>query len=139
MSITAGWAVTHPDGTYEGKNTTLRTPQDVAAFAAKVAAADPYADSIRVIHNDRPLADAEQGFTDHDVFAAVVDGFGYLSHQDQDNAKAFPVGDPDSAGCEFDDEDFPAGSGLPLDQFTTALVEFLHTTERPTNVRWTSG
>ncbi|GAB3507074.1 Imm1 family immunity protein [Amycolatopsis cihanbeyliensis] len=137
MSITAGWVVIHNDGTYDGMNTTLETPEDVAGFVNKVAAADPYVDSIRMIHNDRPLENAEQGFTDHDVFAAVADGFGYLSHQDRDNAKAFPLGEPDSAGCEFDDEDFPAGSGLPLDQFTAALVEFLHTAKRPTNVQWT--
>ncbi|MEU6645323.1 Imm1 family immunity protein [Saccharomonospora sp. NPDC046836] len=137
MSITAGWAVIHEDGTYESMNTTLETPDDVAAFVAKVAAADPYADSIRLVHNDRPLFDPAQGFTDHDVFAAVVDGFGYFSHQDRSYGKGFSVGDPDSPGCEFDDEDFPAGSGLSLEEFTAALVEFLRTCERPRNVQWT--
>lgn len=136
MSITAGWAVFGEDGSDEGMNTALETPEDVTAFVDKVAAADPYADSIRLVHNKRPLGDAEQGFTDHDVFAAVVDGSGYLSHQDSNHAKAYPVGVPESPGCEFDDEDFPAGSGLTLEQFTAALVEFLHTTKRPTNVRW---
>ncbi|WP_223839615.1 Imm1 family immunity protein [Saccharopolyspora pogona] len=98
---------------------------------------NPMADLARLIHRDRPLYDPEQGFRDHDVYANVVDGFGYLSHQDRDHGKAYPVGDPESAGCEFDDDDFPAGSGLPLDQFTAALVEFLRTTKRPTNVQWT--
>ncbi|OQO92189.1 hypothetical protein B1813_08040 [Saccharomonospora piscinae] len=138
MSITAGWAVIREDGSYEGMNATLETPEDVVAFVQRVAAADPYADSIRVVHNDRPFWDAEQGFTDHDVFAAIVDGFGYLSHQDSDHAKAYPLGDPEAAGCEFDDEEFPAGSGLVLEQFTAALVEFLRTTKRPTNIEWTA-
>ncbi|WP_369785235.1 Imm1 family immunity protein [Saccharomonospora xinjiangensis] len=124
------------DGSYEGMNTVLQAPEDVTAFVGKVAAADPYADSIRLVHDKRPLWDAEQGVTDHDVVAAVVDGFGYLSHRDRDDAKAYPVGVPGSPGCEFDDEDFPAGSGLSLEQFTAALVEFLHTAKRPTNVRW---
>lgn len=138
MSITAGWAVIGEDGSYEGMNTVIETPEDVTAFVGKVAAADPYVGSVRLVHNKRPLWDAEQGFTDHDVFAAVVDGFGYLSHQDRDHAKAYSIGAPESPGCEFDDEDFPAGSGLTLEQFTAALVEFLHTTKRPTSVRWST-
>lgn len=54
MSITAGWAVFGEDGSDEGMNTALETPEDVTAFVDKVAAADPYADSIRLIHNKRP-------------------------------------------------------------------------------------
>ncbi|EID54649.1 Imm1 family immunity protein [Saccharomonospora xinjiangensis] len=134
MSVTAGWAMIDEDDSHEGMNTVLHTPEDVTAFVGKVAAADPYADSIRLAHVKRPLWDAEQGFTDHDVFAAIVAGFGSLSHQDRDHAKAYPVGVPESPGCEFDDEDFPAGSGLTLEQFTAALVEFPHTAKRPTNV-----
>ncbi|WP_247648604.1 Imm1 family immunity protein [Saccharomonospora xinjiangensis] len=96
----------------------------MTAFVGKVTAAGPYADSVRLVHDKLPLWDAEQGFTDHDVFAAVVDGFGCLSHRDRDHAKT------------YDNEDFPAESGLALEQFTAALVEFLHTAKRPTNVRW---
>lgn len=125
MSITAGWAVIHSDGRYEGVNTTLKTPEDVAAFVDKVAAADPYADSIGMIHNDRPLWDAEQDFTDHDVFAAWRTGSATSATKIGTTPRHSPVGDPESAGREFDDEDFPAGSGLPLNRFTAALVEFL--------------
>ncbi|MEV0081875.1 Imm1 family immunity protein [Saccharopolyspora sp. NPDC050642] len=70
------------------------------------------------------------------MFAAVVDGFGYLSYQDATRDKAYPEGDPASEGCEFDDDDFPPGSGLPVERFTKALVEFLHTADRPASVTW---
>lgn len=133
-SITAGWAVIHTDGTYEGLNTTLRTPSDVAAFVDRLA--DPQADSARLVHNGRPLWDPEQGFPDHDMFAAVVDGYGYLSYQDSRLGKAYTVGDPASRGFEYDDDDFPPGSGVSVATFTSALVEWLRTRERPTTVHW---
>ncbi|MBQ6639569.1 MAG: hypothetical protein IJH84_00890 [Saccharopolyspora sp.] len=134
MSITAGWAVIGLDGSYQGLNNTLETPEDIAGFAEQLA--DPQADSARLVHNGRPLWDAETNFPDHDVFAAVVDGFGYLSYQDATRGKAYPVGDSASEGCEFDDDDFPPGSGLPLGTFTAVVTEFLRTGERPTAVSW---
>jgi hypothetical protein len=137
MSITAGWAMIHPDGTYQGLNETLATPQDVAAFVDKLA--DPQADSARLVHNARPLWNAQQRLTDHDVYAAMVDGYGYLSYQDGQHAKEYPVGEPASAGCEFDDEDFPAGTGLPRETFTAVLIQWLHTAQRPTHVRWSAN
>ncbi|MGI8306564.1 Imm1 family immunity protein [Saccharopolyspora hattusasensis] len=93
-------------------------------------------DSARLVHNGRPLWDAETNFPDHDVFAAIVDGFGYLSYQDATRDKAYPEGDPASEGCEFDDDDFPPGSGLPVERFTEVLVEFLNSADRPASVTW---
>ncbi|MEU5846519.1 Imm1 family immunity protein [Saccharopolyspora shandongensis] len=134
MSITAGWAVIGLDGSYQGMNATLNTPEDVAGFVEQLS--DPQVDSARLVHNGRPLWDAETNFPDHDVFAAVVDRFGYLSYQDATRGKAYPEGDSTSEGCEFDDDDFPPGSGLPVEQFTKAIVEFLHTADRPASVTW---
>ncbi|SDY88678.1 Immunity protein Imm1 [Saccharopolyspora shandongensis] len=134
MSIRAGWAVVGLDGSYQGLNATLGTPEDVAGFVEQLS--DPQADSARLVHNGRPLWDAETNFPDHGVFAAVVDGFGYLSYQDATRDKAYPEGDPTSEGCEFDDDDFPPGSGLPVEKFTKTLVEFLHTADRPASVTW---
>lgn len=134
MSITAGWAVIGLDGSYQGLNATLNTPDEVAGFVEQLA--DPQADSARLVHNGRPLWDAETNFPDHDVFAAIVDGFGYLSYQDATRGKAYPEGDPASEGCEFDDDDFPPGSGLPVERFTEVLVKFLRTADRPASVTW---
>ncbi|MGI8306018.1 Imm1 family immunity protein [Saccharopolyspora hattusasensis] len=50
--------------------------------------------------------------------------------------KAYPEGDPASEGCEFDDDDFPPGSGLPVERFTEVLVEFLNSADRPASVTW---
>ncbi|WP_246868710.1 Imm1 family immunity protein [Saccharopolyspora sp. ASAGF58] len=88
------------------------------------------------MHNGRPLWDAETNFPDHDVFATVRDGFGYSSYQDATRGKAYPEGDPASEGCEFDDDDFPPGSGLPVERFTEVLVEFLNSADRPASVTW---
>lgn len=70
------------------------------------------------------------------MYANVVDGWGYLSYQDSNHDKAYAVGEPQSPECEFEDDDFPSGSGLPLDTFKAALMEWLRTRERPTVVEW---
>lgn len=134
MTIDARWAVITGDGGERAGNLLITEKTVVEQLVKELS--NPMADLARLIHNDRALWDSERGFRDHDVYANVVDGFGYLSHQDRNHGKAYPVGDPRSAGCEFDDDDFPAGSGLSLDQFTEALVEFLRAAERPTNVQW---
>lgn len=136
MTIDARWAVITEDGGERAGNLLITDEAMVGELVQELS--DPMADLARLIHSDRSLYDQERGFRDHDVYANVVDGFGYLSHQDRNHDKAYPVGDPRSEGCEFDDDDFPPGSGLPLEQFTAAIVEFLHTTERPTAISWRS-
>ncbi|GAA4870889.1 hypothetical protein GCM10023222_27430 [Saccharopolyspora cebuensis] len=122
------------DGEERGMNQLIRDPEQVPELVGLLA--DPAADLARLIHRDRPWWDESRRFLDHDVYATVQDGFGYLSHQDSTRDKAYPVGDPSSEGCEFDDDEFPPGSGLPLEAFTLAISEFLRTAERPTAVTW---
>ncbi|MBB5153697.1 Imm1 family immunity protein [Saccharopolyspora phatthalungensis] len=134
MTIDARWAVFTEDGAERGANLLIKDRDQVRELIELLT--DPLADLARLIHRDRPLWDTESGFLDHDVYAIVRDGFGYLSYQDATRDKAYPVGDPASVGCEFDDDDFPPGSGLPLVQFTEVLDEFLRTADRPVSVTW---
>ncbi|HEX4704307.1 MAG TPA: Imm1 family immunity protein [Pseudonocardiaceae bacterium] len=134
MTLEAGWAVVPADGVYRGFNIVVETPDDVHELVRRLT--EPGAEIARLIHHGRPLWDADRGFVDHDVYAAVADGFGYLSFQDARRTKRYPLGADGSPGCEFDDDEFPPGSGLPLDRFAEAITEFLLTADLPTGVRW---
>lgn len=134
MTIDARWSVFSDDGSERGENMLVADESALPRLVDRLA--DPAADLARLIHRERPLWDEQQRFFDHDVYATVVEGFGYLSYQDRDHDKAYPVGEAESPGCEFEDDDFPPGAGLPLDTFTAALTEWLQTRERPTNVQW---
>jgi hypothetical protein len=134
LTLEAGWAVTGADGSYRGVNITMTTDADVDEFVRRLS--EPGAEIARLIHHGRPLWDVERGFVDHDVYAAVVVGFGYLSFQDATRTKRYPVGDVSSPGCEFDDDEFPPGSGLSVSSFTQALKEFLLTAELPAGLSW---
>jgi hypothetical protein len=57
-----------------------RTEADVDELVGRLA--EPGAEIARLIHHGRPLWDADRGLVGHDVYAAVVAGFGYLSFQD---------------------------------------------------------
>jgi hypothetical protein len=134
VSLEAGWAVVAADGAYQGVNVRLATVADVDDLVVRLA--EPGAEIARLIHHGRPLWDVERGIVDHDVYAAVADGFGYLSYQDTSHAKLYVEGDPGSPGCEFDDDEFPPGSGLPLARLAEAIKEFLMTADLPRGVRW---
>ncbi|MER7076647.1 Immunity protein Imm1 [Saccharopolyspora kobensis] len=134
MTIDARWAVFTEDGAERGANLLVKDRDQVRELVKLLA--DEAADVARLIHRDRPLWDTERGFFDHDVYATVRDGFGYLSYQDANRDKAYPEGDPASEGCEFDDDDFPPGSGLPVERFVEVLVEFLTSADRPASVTW---
>ncbi|MBB5156076.1 Imm1 family immunity protein [Saccharopolyspora phatthalungensis] len=134
MTIDARWAVFAEDGSERGAQLLVEDRDQVRELVELLA--DPAADVARLIHRERPLWDVERGFFDHDVYATVRDGFGYLSYQDAKRDKAYPEGDPASEGCEFDDDDFPPGAGLPVEKFTEILVEFLRTADRPASVTW---
>ncbi|MBW4717324.1 hypothetical protein KZQ38_09105 [Saccharothrix sp. SC076] len=134
MSVTVGWSVIHADGCFEGLKATLRTAVDVAAWVERFA--DPLADSARLVHNARPLWIPEQNWPDHEMYAAVVDGYGYLAYQDRYQSTVYSVGAPESPGFESDDAGYPPGSGLSLHWFETAVAEWLRTAELPTVVEW---
>jgi Immunity protein Imm1 len=133
--ITIDWAVIHADGVYEGMLATLWTPAGIAEFVDKVAA-NPRAGlaATRLEHSGRRLFDQRLAY--YNMFAAIVNGYGYLSYEDETLNKAYVVGDPASPGHMHDSDDFPAGSGVPLATFTAALVEWLASAERPTVVQW---
>ena len=134
MSLEVGWGVVDAGGSYRGVNVLIETVDEVDGLVSRLA--EPGAEIARLIHHGRPLWDADRGLVDHDVYAAVADGFGYLSFQDATRTKRYPAGDPAAPGCEFDDDDFPPGSGLPLARFAEAITEFLLTADLPGCVTW---
>jgi immunity protein Imm1 of predicted polymorphic toxin system len=115
----------------------LRTGADIDALIE--ANSDPAADVIILTHPDHVSYvehDGEQLLkTSSDVFALVKDGYGYLSYQDATVPKSYSVGEPDSPGFESADEEFPPGSGLPLDAFKAAIEQFMRTGHQPT-ITW---
>jgi hypothetical protein len=74
--------------------------------------------------------------TDHAAIDAhVQDGRGYLLYSG-DEAFGYSIGDETSPAMESE-VGFPAGSGLPIEQFREALLEFVATEGRlPTSVQW---
>ncbi len=80
--------------------------------------------------------DEANGITDHDMFVAVHGGYGYISFQDSTIGKCYSVGASESPGVEYDDDEFPPGSGITTDQLTDAITEFLETRAIPTCITW---
>ncbi|PPK70324.1 Imm1 family immunity protein [Actinokineospora auranticolor] len=136
MTIEVGWGIDHADGTFGGDRMSLRTAADVEEFVRRLGGDG--AGVAWVNHKGRSLWNAELGIPDHEVFAAVYAGFGYFSYQDPTVDKCYPVGLPDSPEVEYDDDDFPPGSGVSTTLLTRAVAEFLATKARPTCLDWTS-
>ena len=113
---------------------TVADGPDVAALVKRLA--EPTSDTAMLEHTERPLFNAELGIPDHTVFLAVDSGFGYLSYQDPEFVRAFPVGDGASPGCASEFEEFPPGTGLPISEVVATVAEFLATSVRPTSVQW---
>ncbi|WP_018683277.1 Imm1 family immunity protein [Actinokineospora enzanensis] len=134
MTIEVGWDVDRADGFCEEVVMTLTTPDDVAEFVRRLA--EPGALHTRVVHRGRPWFEEREGYFDHAVYAAIHGDYAYLSYQDYVIGKHYSVGSPDSPGAEYDDDDFPPGSGITTDQLTDAITEFLVTSERPGCLAW---
>lgn len=134
MTIDARWAVFTEDGSERGAAMLVCDDDAVSKLVDELS--DPMADLARLIHRNRALWDETRKLLDHHVYTTVVDGWGYLSYQDKNHVKAYAVGEASSPGCEFEDDEFPPGSGLPLTTFKAALAEWLHTSQRPTVVQW---
>ncbi|WP_093156165.1 hypothetical protein [Saccharopolyspora antimicrobica] len=88
VTIDACWAVFTEDGVGRGAHLLVKGRDQVRELVELLA--DEAADVARLIHRDWPLWDIERGFFDHDVYATVRDGFGYLSYQEADRDKAYP-------------------------------------------------
>ncbi|GLZ39828.1 Imm1 family immunity protein [Actinokineospora sp. NBRC 105648] len=137
MTIDAYWAIDHPDGSQGGDRVQLTSQADVVDFVRRISL--PGALLASLVHLGRPLWEQARQLPDHDVFAAVHDGFGYLSYQDMASGKHYPIGLPGSPGGEYDDDEFPPGSGISIKDLTTAVAEFLDSAAIPTCLAWRRG
>ncbi|WP_447004275.1 Imm1 family immunity protein [Saccharothrix isguenensis] len=137
MSFTAGWGVYDEHDLSAGVLITVETPEQVDAMVDQLAM--DTAEAAKIVHDARPLSPSawtgEVG-PDHQLWAGVWKGYGYLMYVDPDHELCQPVGDPDSPVFHSDSDEFEAGTGIPVETFTRALKEFLATAERPTCVEW---
>lgn len=143
MSFTAVWPTTDARGVEAADEMTVDAPEDVDALLRRLA--EPGAGPAVIEHQDRELITDTEGLLgapgatripDHDVAAAVHQGYGYLTHADPDHDYSTLAGDPDSPGYRSEYVDYPAGAGVPVAVLAAALKEFLATGERPGNVTW---
>jgi hypothetical protein len=135
MSFQAAWYAFEERGPKSG-GLVVRDDSDVETLVGMLA--DPAADTATIYLSDSGVF-ATPPSCDHTVHAAVSGGYGYLSHWDMHNDLAYSSGDPESPGHESENEDFPAGSGLPLVRFADALKELLATGQRPRRIRWATA
>ncbi len=143
MSFTAVWPIQDPDDTEAADELTVAAPEDVDTLLECLA--EPGAGPAVIEHQDRDLLDDTEGLLgapgqtkipDHDVAAAVHDGYGYLTYADPDHDYSTLAGDPDSPEYRSEYVDYPAGAGVPTETLGEALKEFLATAKRPTTVTW---
>jgi hypothetical protein len=136
MNFVATRTVLNPDGTADGGEMTVETPQDVTRLTDELDKAGATAAMIR--HDRRPMISDGAGgqVPDHDMTVGVWHGYGYLSFTDAEHDYMVLDGDPRSPAYPAHYIDYDAGTGVPLDRLRAALVQFLETTDRPDNVRW---
>lgn len=82
-------------------------------------------------------ATIQDGEADAVLDVRAADGYGYMAFWG-DELTGLTVGDPASPGLHEQAEiGFPAGTGVPLDTFRAALVEFVETHGQvPSAVKW---
>jgi hypothetical protein len=108
------------DGIAGGERIPLDSAADVAVLVELLG--QPYADTAS-IQTEHAAMDAH-----------VAHGFGYLLYSGQDGY-ILSDGDPTSPAVASE-TGFPAGTGLPLADFTAALEEFVRTERAPSGVQW---
>ncbi|WP_406191047.1 Imm1 family immunity protein [Streptomyces anulatus] len=90
-----------------------------------------------IYHRQRAKHDGPVGLVpDHDMSAGVKDGWGYISYVDPDHELSTLAGDPQSPEYHGENCYHPAGSGVRIESFRSAIVEFLDTARRPRHVNW---
>lgn len=129
-----------------GGELTVTTAEQVDELVARLAR--PEVDDAYLTHLGRPTTAmpllGEADVPDHVIHLAVREGWGYLAYSGAaaghpDGFTGHPVGDPLSPGTNGAyNDDYPAGSGLPLPLLRLAIMELLRSGELPTCVRWTS-
>jgi hypothetical protein len=133
MTFEATWYVFPEDGPVKSIGLVVNTESQVDELVAQLS---EHAADTATIHLSESGFFASPPVYDHAVHAAVHGTHGYLSHWDLKNDLAYSSGDPESPALDSENEDFPAGSGIPLADFATALKELLATGQRPTCVSW---
>ncbi len=143
MSFTAVWPITDEHDADAAEEMTVAAPEDVDTLLTRLA--EPGAGPAVVEHQDRALITDTEGLLgapgateipDHDVAAAIHQGYGYLTYADPDHDYSTLAGDPASPEYRSEYVDYPAGAGVPVEVLAVALKEFLATAKRPTGVTW---
>lgn len=143
MSFTAVWPIIDENDADAADEMTVGTPEDVDTLLRRLA--EPGAGPAVIEHQARELIVDTEGLLgapgttripDHDVAAAVHQGFGYLTHADPDHDYSTLRGDPASPEYRSEYVDYPAGAGVPVEVLAAALKDFLATAERPAHVTW---
>ncbi|WP_367135304.1 Imm1 family immunity protein [Saccharothrix sp. HUAS TT1] len=143
MSFTAVWPITDEHDAAAADGMTVATPEDVDTLLARLA--EPGAGPAVIEHQDRGSITDTEGLLgapgsaqlpDHDVTAAVHQGYGYLTHADPDHDYSTLAGDPASPEHRSEHVDYPAGAGVPVEVLAAALKDFLATARRPGSVTW---
>lgn len=119
------YRVVVPTGRQEGQEWPLSTPESVEQLITVLSEDDVYSATIAE-DDDAPALEVQ-----------VYGGYGYLLYAG-DALPVHSVGDPDSpALTQVSAAEFPSGSGLSLDAFRGAVMEFLETGGGlPGSVRW---
>jgi hypothetical protein len=121
MTLTAS-GPTYQNGVAGGFNRTLNTAEDVRRLVELLGEDGVFT---AVISGERAVMDVH-----------VENGLGYLYYNGPEIIFAHSVGLPDSPEVTASETGFAAGSGVLLDVFTAALIEFLNTGGLPTNIQW---
>ncbi|MFF4593635.1 Imm1 family immunity protein [Amycolatopsis sp. NPDC001319] len=121
MSLTA-YGPTFQNGEEGGFNRRLTSADDVRQLVDLLAQDGVFTATV----------ESEHGVVD----VHVQHGYGYLLYNGEEMIAAYAIGDPASPEVTDSETGFPAGSGIPLDQFTNALLELLKTGRLPQAVRW---
>lgn len=121
MTLTA-YGPTYQNGVEGGFNRSLDTAEDVRSLVALLGEDGVFT----------AVVEGEYGIID----AHVQDGLGHLLYNGSESISGYSVGLPTSPAVTASETGFPAGSGIPLDVFTTVLIEFLNTGRLPTSIRW---
>ncbi|MGH3815479.1 MAG: Imm1 family immunity protein [Pseudonocardiaceae bacterium] len=138
-TIDARWAELAP-GTVAPlaqNHTRLSSPLDVLQLVEQLT--QPHTSEAYLIHTGRAgVTSTVTGRTkaDHGLVIAVHDGRGYAEYSDS-RRRCQTLGDPDSGEWHTTHQGhFLPGSGIPVDQLATMVIEFLNTAELPESVQW---
>ncbi|HEX7658336.1 MAG TPA: Imm1 family immunity protein [Pseudonocardiaceae bacterium] len=121
MTLTA-YGPTYRDGVEGGFTRTVNSPADVRELVALLGDESVFT---AAVESEHAVLDVH-----------VRNGFGYLLYNGPEMVGAYSIGDPASPAVTASETGFPAGSGVALDLFTTALIEFLQTGTLPAGIRW---